>query len=515
MSDANQHGFDPIPLQGLPTRSGADLPAMGLLPPMPKPAQPVEPRPRTEPTVVRSDAIIDNKPEPVKAPVPGRMAWLPEAARVMVRPTRAKGIFVAGLASLAAGAFVAKWFWPAPKPVALRQTDQPPTPETKSTQSLPTPPAPAPAPVIKTEPLPTTASQQKSVEVPLITLPPMNTDTGVKPAAGVDAPIPLPQKVLSEEKNKSQPIAEPQKKDAPAIPLPDLPTVPPPPPPILPPVSPPPLPAAVPATSSGSMLQAPSIDVKSSETSITTPEIKPSASGATSDVRLPVAPPIELPKSKPTTPPANNDLPAPTVSTLVLPETKPLPLPEVKSTPPMNLPEAKETPFVSAGTAKPLEPSPEPKLRADLPRLNSAPREDYDVDVHYPAAGDTWSSISKKHLGDERYADALKAYNAERGILGQQPIDVPPIHVLRRDFAHLITPARRVEPASLETLRSGQKVWEVPSGGLTLKEISRQAFGDENLWGQIWEMNPKLRADEPVPGGTKVKLPDNARIGDR
>ena len=95
-------------------------------------------------------------------------------------------------------------------------------------------------------------------------------------------------------------------------------------------------------------------------------------------------------------------------------------------------------------------------------------------------------------------------------------VDVPPIHVLRKQYANLIAASKPVEPVVREVPRAsgGPRTYEIPAGGLTLKELAKKALGDENYWGQIWELNPKLRADEPVPAGTKIKLPSDSRIGE-
>jgi len=233
--------------------------------------------------------------------------------------------------------------------------------------------------------------------------------------------------------------------------------------------------------------------------------------------------PLELPAALPlpkVEPPKPLELPSapplPKVDAI-----KPLELPAAsllsKAEPPkpLELPKAELMPrpdgFVSTGQARTTAlPKAEEPIRTTAAL---APREDYDVDVHYAVSGDSWGGISKAHLGDERYAEALRAYNSNRPLAANQPVDVPPLHVLRKQFANLVSAPRRSEPQDAPRTGGG-RTYEVPSGGLTLKQLARDAFGDENLWGQIWEMNPKLRADEPIAGGTRIKLPSDAKIGE-
>ena len=132
--------------------------------------------------------------------------------------------------------------------------------------------------------------------------------------------------------------------------------------------------------------------------------------------------------------------------------------------------------------------------------------------------------------GDDRYADALKGYNQNASLAQLQRAEVPPIHVLRKNYATLIgRPIEKtnewgaIAPSSAtltsnEPKRSvtgnGYKMYSVPAGGRTLKEIAADAFGDEGLWGIVWDTNPKLVPDKTIPEGTKVYLASRSKIGE-
>lgn len=538
MSDANSFGFDPVPVTP-PARSLPDISSMGLLPPLPKPTTPVEPRPLpVEPkpapaAMPKLDVpLLKVEPEsvpiePAKPPLPGRMAWVPEAMRALVRPSKQKGIIAAGVASLAAGVAVANLMWPSPAPHAepVAKVEKP-EPEKPKTPALPSPklevssdrpePVVLPAPGVPLDlpplPKPTPVDvgvKRASVDLPLPPLPtapatPPVIDAPAMPAIKLDLPSPtLPDKPVT-----------PPAPTLPEMPKPAAPVLPEMPKPVAGPTLPE-LPVKPPAPTLPTM---PEVKVAPAPTLPEMPAVRPAMPEV--KVALPTLP--EMPKpTPPTMPEVKVTPPAPTLPELPKPATPPT-MPEVKVAPPTivdvkPIPPATPAPdsFVPSGRAT-APPQDLPKL--DLPRPVTpasamAPREDYDVDVHYFKAGESWQSISKQHFGDERYGNALKAYNPNPVVTPNQPIDVPPIHVLRRKFPDLIVAPGVVEPLPAKPV-STTRVYEIPSGGLTFKEIARRALGDENYWGQIWELNSKLRADEPVPAGTKIKLPAEAKIGD-
>ena len=49
--------------------------------------------------------------------------------------------------------------------------------------------------------------------------------------------------------------------------------------------------------------------------------------------------------------------------------------------------------------------------------------------------------------------------------------------------------------------------------GIEFEEIQLK-FGDEGLWGIVWDTNPKLVPDKTIPEGTKVYLASRSKIGE-
>ncbi|CAN5309001.1 hypothetical protein BH11PLA2_BH11PLA2_49030 [soil metagenome] len=513
MSEFNKLGFDPmVPLGSTPAPT---IPSRNdyLLPPLPKPTTPVEPRMTPQSSASRvMDSVASTITEPdteeaSKPPLPGKMDWVPEALRKLVTPSKQKGIVVAGLASLAAGVYTANFMWPA-KPIPAKdevakvEPSPLPTPTKPAVSASPVlvpmldPPVksatvdvPVLPPIVPVDPR-TVKLDTPKTEVPKIdvsALPPLNLvklDTQVKPAAGTElppvAPVapPMAPPLVAPSAPSTTPVI---------LPVPNI-TAP------TPPAAGSPLPPVIPST-----------------------EIpKPTA---------PSLPTVELPKTEP-----KIELPAPTV-------TLPTVTPPVTTPPAVVIPSSSEPTFRPVGTTPPpptVTPTVTPTITPAEPRrltppttpavtptAPTTPGSDYDVDVHYATSTDTFASISKQHLGDERYAEALRAYNGNKNVVNGQPVDVPPIHVLRKQFANMIGAPRTVTPASGEstltppvTRSNGLRSYDIPSGGMTLKEIAKKSLGDENLWGQIWELNPRLRADEAVPAGTRIKLPGDSKIGD-
>ena len=102
---------------------------------------------------------------------------------------------------------------------------------------------------------------------------------------------------------------------------------------------------------------------------------------------------------------------------------------------------------------------------------------------------------------------------------------MPPSHVLRKRYPSLSgrpeaatdRPAdRQPEWTAAGPARggpAGSRTYTVPPGGVTLKGVAKAAFGDELEWRKVWDLNPKFSPEEPIPEGTRLALPADAKIG--
>ncbi len=490
MSDVNKLGFDPIPVLG------SGRPELPKVPDLPS-AKSAAPKP------------VESKAAPAPEPVAATPA-APTASSLwqLFEPNRTKGVIAAGIVSLLGGAATMKYLWPPKAPASTTAKA-----ETEFPAPLPAVPAyEEPKPLPKVEPV---------TLVPIV------------PASGTPTAIELPKIDLPALTPASSPTAI-------AVPKVDLPAL------VSTPSSSPSIPLPELVRTSGTEPAKPA--------EIKLPELVPSAG---------TAPPIPTPVALPV--PPTTAVPAPAPALLPLPEVKvevpkdiridpptlaPTAVPAAPKLPEIGLPSLTETPAPKIETPLPgveLKPEIKPLPATELPAISSVPvtatpasavrpapapiaatppRTDYDVDLHYVRAGDSWGAISKQHFGDERYADALKGFNQNASLANAPRVEVPPIHVLRKNYATLI--GRPVEKSgewgaiatsgATEPKRSitggGYKMYTVPAGGRTLREIAADAFGNEDLWGKVWDTNPKLVPDKVVPEGTKIYLTSQAKIGE-
>ncbi len=213
---------------------------------------------------------------------------------------------------------------------------------------------------------------------------------------------------------------------------------------------------------------------------------------------VPSTPTPVIPSTVPTTPTA---LPISPPASVVPPSTFPSTAPEMPK--PLTIEYSKP-----AGSLD-VKPAPTP----DRTAVTS-----FDVDLHEPKNGDTYSTISKEFYNDVKYAGALQEYNGGRPLKTSVWVQVPPIHVLKKRYPQLIG---SVVPASGKTgdvwgpsgeatpafRATGQRTFTVPTGGMTMGSIARDTLGSPNRWQDLYAVNPSLSPGEVLPAGTVVKIP--------
>jgi hypothetical protein len=164
----------------------------------------------------------------------------------------------------------------------------------------------------------------------------------------------------------------------------------------------------------------------------------------------------------------------------------------------------------------------------------------------------TWAGLSNSQYGSEMYASALQEFNrtyhqdAPRNTGDPQPegrVYLPPKAYLEKKYTALISSRETVLVKSAQPgspsfkegseARAGQKpnrtagsvvpasAWSESHGSRTYKVkgqnqflllIARKTLGDEKRWQEIYHLNPKIRPDYPVPEGTEINLPADARV---
>jgi hypothetical protein len=383
-------------------------------------------------------------------------------------------------------------------------------------------PAPGflPPPALEVEqpkPKPTWVVPPPSLDIPVASLPPL--PGGVIPTGGAEpkqppTPTPTPSPVA--------PLPTPPTGGSPA--LPPLPAVPP--PPGMTPATPlPPLPGtslvepktpAPPAglgmgTGMGGGTVPPPVGVEPTSPAPLPPKLP--------DVTPPAAP--KLPDPVMPVPPAGG-----TTGTTpgVLPpiDPKPTPKTDVKPPPPTFDPPA--APGTPTGFTKPAGST---EVKPSAPEV--LPKTSFDVDVYEPKAGDSYETISQEFYNDKRFAAALKAFNRNQSLQGGRMVEVPPIHILKRQFSAQAgaTPAGGTTPSAgvpdwspaggksdPTPIRAagGRTTFVVPPGGMSMRAVARLTLGSDQRWPDVYALNPQFRSDEVLPAGTELKLPADARL---
>jgi hypothetical protein len=179
-------------------------------------------------------------------------------------------------------------------------------------------------------------------------------------------------------------------------------------------------------------------------------------------------------------------------------------------------------------------PTPAPKVQV----------QDYAVENYTCTTdGQTLEAISKLKYKSEKYARALRLYNGNAYVgvsettplkQGQQLL-LPPVQKLEQDFPAEISsyqPSRPAVPAGTplgspppSPLASSSEppvnlgrpstdktvTYTVRPGGEKEWEIARDHLGSSERWVDIYRLNPTIPPEQPVPAGTVLRLPADAR----
>jgi nucleoid-associated protein YgaU len=82
------------------------------------------------------------------------------------------------------------------------------------------------------------------------------------------------------------------------------------------------------------------------------------------------------------------------------------------------------------------------------------------------------------------------------------------------DYRNPVQPAPvpAPQPANRAPVPGQERIYQVPKNGETFWEISRKTLGNPNRWSEISRLNPQIKPQYPVPGGTYLKMPPDARV---
>jgi hypothetical protein len=195
----------------------------------------------------------------------------------------------------------------------------------------------------------------------------------------------------------------------------------------------------------------------------------------------------------------------------------------------------------SAPTTPAKEPEPIPVGRppsaavppvpvAASPTRQSAPDVvSYTEETYVANAGDSYQSISRAKYGTESYAHALYLFNRSHPLAGEevskgenvkprQSIYLPPAEILQNRYAEAVGGAKTGAASGVSVGTTSQRAgtalrgYRVAAGGEKLYDIAARLLGDGNRWVEIRDQNPGWNPALPIPGGTTLTVPGEARL---
>jgi hypothetical protein len=170
-------------------------------------------------------------------------------------------------------------------------------------------------------------------------------------------------------------------------------------------------------------------------------------------------------------------------------------------------------------------------------------------ETYHCKPGDTsFEQLSQKFYGTPKYAKALLEYNrqhvlAKANIMQEPPrldpnqaVYYPPQNILEIQFGKYLQDAAPAPVQSPPVVKISQPMplagpsgpinppppnpatadptvaYRVPPQGQWVFDIAKQTLGNGMLWPEILRLNPTLRTDQPIPGGTELRLPATAKL---
>jgi nucleoid-associated protein YgaU len=147
--------------------------------------------------------------------------------------------------------------------------------------------------------------------------------------------------------------------------------------------------------------------------------------------------------------------------------------------------------------------------------------DSYDEETYICRANDNFRSISQAYFRTDKYERALILFNRAHPLATAAVAQNPP--ALREGLPVFIPPARILEKyycsvigdAPLPPLNAGsssEKMYRVKGNGEMFYDIARRTLGRGERWQEIYRLNPSFDPKDPVPAGTDLRLPADARI---
>jgi nucleoid-associated protein YgaU len=90
----------------------------------------------------------------------------------------------------------------------------------------------------------------------------------------------------------------------------------------------------------------------------------------------------------------------------------------------------------------------------------------------------------------------------------------PPIPVRPAEGNEARSERPAIPASARATAQAGPvtRSYKVQARGERLYDIAGRTLGDSNRWSEIYRLNPQVAPEMPVPGGTWLHLPADARV---
>lgn len=166
----------------------------------------------------------------------------------------------------------------------------------------------------------------------------------------------------------------------------------------------------------------------------------------------------------------------------------------------------------------------------------SASVESYDQEVYISKPGDSFKRLSQQYYQSDRYEQALQQFNRDHPLAQAdfkknpstltpgQALFIPPIRVLEKNYAAAIAPATAPPaapvpsnpmalsvPISRPELTTQQR-YRVRANGEMMRTIAQRTLQNGDRWPEIYALNKQFDPKDPVPAGSDLALPADARI---
>jgi nucleoid-associated protein YgaU len=165
--------------------------------------------------------------------------------------------------------------------------------------------------------------------------------------------------------------------------------------------------------------------------------------------------------------------------------------------------------------------------------------ESYDEETYQCASNDSFRSISLAYYHTDKYEKALQLFNRNHPLAADPlkqdavalqaglSVYIPPKRILDKYYVNSSATSTQglglqersvsiqaTQPPPVAATVS-ERTYRVKNTGEMFREIARNTLGDPERWAEIYRLNPKFDPAEPIPSGTDLRIPSQARVDAR